>query len=412
MIYNKNRINLMIIITLLYCSSFLINDFGYSVANYAMILLIIGLVIFFRNIKNIKLHFNTEKKIILLLMNIIVTTSINNLNVQDETKLYYLFIMFLSVFSLFVTEYSKDTIIIIKRIILFTGAIFSTLIYFYKILPNVYTKLIFPFLTDEVLIKLNRALSEGYSVFVYGELSYTLSIILFALYIIYFGDYKKKKLISMYYLGSLLFSQRRTEIIFGIFAIIFTIFVLNFNKLKKFAKENILFFKCFLISLIFILVILALFMINVKIGFTSDNRILMTLYELKYHIDTLNGRKQIYDVAINVLKNNWLFGIGWMNFAKYAGKSGIKIVRNVHNINLQVLLECGVFVGGLFIVLIFYLLLIFFKKNSNNKILSCTMMLYLMLAGLTDNTIYYPYFWVILCIIVYFSNIEGVRREV
>ena len=119
MIYNKNRINLMIIITLLYCSSFLINDFGYSVANYAMLLLIIGLIIFFRNIRNIKLHFNTEKKIILLLMNIIVITSINNLNVQDETKLYYLFIMFLSVFSLFVTEYSKDTIIIIKRIIFY-----------------------------------------------------------------------------------------------------------------------------------------------------------------------------------------------------------------------------------------------------------------------------------------------------
>ena len=207
--------------------------------------------------------------------------------------------------------------------------------------------------------------------------------------------------------GSLVLSQRRTEIVFGIAAIAIIYLLIFSDVLIKFVKRHFFIFSILFWGIIIVLLGLLSFYLTVQQGFSSENRILMTIYELKYKIDSSNGRNLLYSIALNLLRKNWFWGLGWMNFSNYSGQSGISMVRNVHNIYMQLMLECGMIFGLIFIICMLLLLFKCLKVVKKNKVSGAgsAMLLYLLLGGLTDNTIYYPYFWIILGISIYISSI-------
>lgn len=179
------------------------------------------------------------------------------------------------------------------------------------------------------------------------------------------------------------------------------------KQLFEFIKRHFFIFSILFLGIIIALLSLLSFYVSVRQGFSSENRILMTIYEMKYKIDSSNGRNLLYSIALNLLRKNWFWGLGWMNFSNYSGQSGISMVRNVHNIYIQVILECGVILGLIFVICMLLLLFKCLKKVKRNKIsgAGCAMLLYLLLGGMTDNTIYYPYFWIIFEVSLYISSI-------
>ena len=332
-----------VLMTVLYCTSYLINDFGYSISLYAGIICGISILyaLFSLSSKR-KLCVSNQIIPITLLYAIVLVTSLHNYDIGDTTKNYYLIIILASFFSFFNITYDKHVKRIISNIIFGTGLFFSILIYFYKLFPQIYQTLIFPYLIDESIDEILFVTRQGYSLCVYGDVAYTLNIILFAMYIALFDNCSKPRYLSAaFLLGSIIISQRRTELLFGCFAILVTYFLCFYRYLILFIKKHILLFITLLFGVIAVTAFLILFWINMPENFLSSNRILMTIYEIKNHSDISNGRSGLYTVAWNLLKQNWLIGIGWMNFSHYSILSGLVRVRNVHNIFLQTMVECG-----------------------------------------------------------------------
>lgn len=401
----------------LYCTAFLINDLGLSITLYAGAIGCICAGCFILRIaSNQIVEFNKKIFLILILYVIIFITAFNSYDFYDNTKTFYLIISVIALLSFATADYSYVSVNIVSKLILCTGTIFSTLIYFYKLFPNIYRSLIFPFLTEAVVSRLNFLTDQGYSIFVYadGDVSYMLVMILFAVYIALFTNTEKPNIIlTIYLLLSVVISQRRTELFFGLMTIALSYIFFQYHILFHFIKRHILITIGIFTIGIGILFAVFLFLMIVPAEYNSASRILMTLHDLKYSIDFSSGRSILYKIAERLIEKHWLFGIGWMNFSHYAGESGMTIVRNVHNIYLQLFLECGIILGSIFIVCLLGILVCSFRtaKRFNYSNAGSAMLMYIVLAGLTDNPIYYPYFWIILWSAAYISGITQITHQ-
>ena len=395
--------------TLLYCTSFLVVDVGLSIAVYSGLIGLLCVIFWGIDLLNQKkIYISRWLPPVLIMYVITIVTSFHNYNFKDDTKTYYLIIATLALSVYGFTRYSYSSVKRINVVITITGMLFSSLIYFFKFFPDIYKTIIFPFLTPDTISDINFTTGQGYSVFVHSDISYTLVLILFAIYIALFTDAMHPKIIRCIYMGgSLILSQRRTEIVFGITVIAIMYLLIFSDVLFEFIKRHFFIFSILFLGIIIALLSLLSFYVSVRQGFSSENRILMTIYEMKYKIDSSNGRNLLYSIALNLLRKNWFWGLGWMNFSNYSGQSGISMVRNVHNIYIQVILECGVILGLIFVICMLLLLFKCLKKVKRNKIsgAGCAMLLYLLLGGMTDNTIYYPYFWIIFEVSLYISSI-------
>lgn len=399
----------------LYCTAFLINDLGFSITVYAGAIgcICIGCFVLKLGVMQ-RISFNWKISFIVISQFITFITSFNNYDLHDNTKTYYLIISIIAFLAFATTDYSSSNADVINKLVLYTGIIFATLIYIYKLLPTIYRSLIFPCLTDETVSTLNFVTSQGYSIFVYGDISYTLTLILFAIYIALFTDVQRPKIkVAIYLMFSILISQRRTELIFGFITIIFSYICFYHRIFLVFIKKHILIFLMILGISGGLVLSIGIFLATVPPEYSSSSRMLMTLYDLRYRIDTSNGRNILYQIAKRLLEKHWIYGLGWMNFSHYAGESNISMVRNVHNIYLQLILECGFFFGGIFIFCMFGLMMIFFHAayKTHRSGAGGAILMYILLAGLTDNTIYYPYFWIILWSAAYISGITQITHQ-
>lgn len=406
---NERCILAPIFVTFLYCTSFLIVDLGFSITVYAGVICVLCCMSsLYRNISGGSLSINKKVVPILIMMFIVLITSLNNYDLQDNAKTYYLIMAFVSVIAFSITNYTQRTVNIINSIIVCTGILFATLIYFFEFNPEYYRTAIFPYLTETAISNINFITGQGYSVFVYSDISYTLNMILFAIYICLFNNVKKPRYIcSIYLLGSLVLSQRRTEIIFGVISIVLIYIFCFYRTIIRFMHSHPLI--CYVAIFIFVATawMFAIFFCVVPYDFYSSNRILMTIHDIKHHIDTSNGRNLLYNIAHQLIEENWLWGIGWMNFSHYAGASGISMARNVHNIYLQLLLECGVFWASTFLICILLIVSRLFQnvKKRQFSAAGIAMVIYIILAGNTDNTLYYPYFWIVFWISTYIGGL-------
>ena len=85
----------------------------------------------------------------------------------------------------------------------------------------------------------------------------------------------------------------------------------------------------------------------------------------------LNGRNELYDLALKIWKNNPIFGSGWGAFS-YIYKLNYHWDNleylDVHNVYLQLLCECGVIGLSFFLIIVIFILIKSIKVNKNEKI--------------------------------------------
>ena len=128
----------------LYCTAFLINDLGFSITVYAGAIgcICIGCFVLKLGVMQ-RISFNWKISFIVISQFITFITSFNNYDLHDNTKTYYLIISIIAFLAFATTDYSSSNANVINKLVLYTGIIFATLIYFYKLLPTIYRSLIF-----------------------------------------------------------------------------------------------------------------------------------------------------------------------------------------------------------------------------------------------------------------------------
>lgn len=118
---------------------------------------------------------------------------------------------------------------------------------------------------------------------------------------------------------------------------------------------------------------------------------------------TFTGRTYLWDYAINMIKNNPIFGFGM----------GVQVYGNGHSYpHPHCLILDFIFKGGIITLLIFCILIINYikkYKSSNNKIISKMLLLpvfVLLIGEITASNPYKPLFWSLLVLICYSDEIE------
>ena len=182
-------------------------------------------------------------------------------------------------------------------------------------------------------------------------------------------NFKLKKYFVIFYLPIILtifFSGERTAFVFSILFIIFYIFFIDnkFSLLKK--------------SFILILFFSILMSLNLFAGKQSYRMINAPLGEMFNSIDERGERigiiiissnhQKIYETTLNMIKNNFIFGIGPNNFRNYCKKKEYfvdgKEVCNTHphQTILQLSAETGLVGMAISIIVITFLIIVFIKQ--------------------------------------------------
>lgn len=412
------RYHAILILTLYLCTFFVYTDFGIP-AIVGVVFLFLYLVIemiqaFFIDKINIsKIIFDNDNKYIFVVLCIILLFSLLNFSL-DTTKIFYILIAIISIGMIVLGKsIDKKTLDKVSIIFIGIGVLFSILILFFRYAPELYQNLIFPFLSTDALAYIARTTSEGYSISVGGEMCYTVDIIIIGIiFLLYTKKIDKEHLLNFLLLFimivSTLFSQRRAETL--MLMLILLLFLLHkYNIINKLAGLNK---KYIIIGFGIFVVVCLIGYLMIPTNLTTNNRILQTLVNLKNGTDVSNGRGSLYSVALKLFKKNPIIGIGWMNFSKFAIETGNTHARNVHCIYLQLLTECGVLgATGFLYCLIYYIKDSFKLIKINNYIFIClSLYFFILVDGIIDNTIYYPYFWVIFmivhCVRISFNTIK------
>lgn len=401
-----------VMLAIYFCSSFIFNDFGIPIALSLLLLIAILMleiieVLLDRGIIRYNKILNNPG--IMVVLTVICSFKWYG---YDSTKAYYLIVMIVAYLIIVLSRFDVKTVNRIGRVFIFFGFVISTLIYFYFISPDLYRNIFYPFIVESVIDYNNRITALGYSIGVYGDITYTLLQIMFGLlFVIFNGNDLKKPLRIFYviYCGIAVFiGQRRTEPIAFVASILLMLLFIYWRDVIKYFSRHII--AAFLILILMAGVVAFYIYYRYFSAITySKVRLIQTLIELRLHKDIGNGRTALRNLAENILKDNWLWGIGWMNFSHFAGQTGNTIARNVHNIYLQLIVECGVVFGTLYIFALINTLVrcIRLTIKRNNISVGCAIIFYVMIAGLADNTIYYPYFWTFFMIAIYICSTTG-----
>lgn len=409
------RQNASIILLIYFVTFFIYSDFGihsffgvFLLTAYLILEIAQFILIDKKSVFNV---FKSKKWNCTIILLVAILFSVLNKFYFDKTEIFYVII---AIISLGIGTFSKNIkdvqMVMLEKIAIVTALIISAIIYAYRICPNIYNMTLLKLLSPESKEYVMRITGEGYCVTVGGEISYTLLLIIIGIIFLMFGGTLKnlfnKLFLFFVMFGAILISQRRTELVF----IILTLFVGFFVKYRKYlfcfiSKHK----KCIIcLSIICLIVGICLggWIWSMPSDYTSKSRIIQTFLDIKNGKDITTGRSALYKVAGELLDENFIRGIGWMNFSKYAILTGNIHARNVHCIYLQLLVENGIF---LFVIILFTFIWNLKKVMNNleknkNAMIPFTFLVYVFSAGLIDNTIYYPYFWtlyILMLIIAY-----------
>lgn len=405
------------IIVIFVCFVFLFNDSGISpVFGYLILFCFFILELFEAYITN-KLCLNNKLLPTFGILALILLTSLYKMDFSDRTKLFYLIIALTAFCGMSVSEYNELTARKMSKTFVFAGVLFSSIIYLYFLFPDAYTTLILPWLSDESRMYVERLVGLGYSVSVAGSISYTLLVIITSIFFVLYSDYsntiKHRLFLVGYLLGAVIISQRRTELVGVLATIVVVCMFVNRRYIRNFIKKHPITLLLSITAIVIGIIWVVSFINSLPSTYHSDSRILTTMWKLKMHQDVSNGRSELYDKAISLFKNNSMIGIGWMNFSKYSGETGILIVRNVHNIYLQLITECGLVFGVPIIILLLSNLFRAIKmvRKNGKQVVGTAILIYICIAGLADNTIYYPYFWIFYMVALYMAGFTSKSYE-
>jgi len=165
--------------------------------------------------------------------------------------------------------------------------------------------------------------------------------------------YKRKILLLLIALFLAVYGRSRTSLVILLMASIYYFY-------QKLIEKNIT-KKQLVEKTVIILMVLVVSFIGIQ--YLSDQLEMETASNIE--------RKELISTSINIIKDNFIFGIGPGNFAQYAiEEEGLNIETNktVHNYFLEILVEFGA-VGFILIILpyLFIIVSLVKKETKNNK---------------------------------------------
>lgn len=236
---------------------------------------------------------------------------------------------------------------------------------FFALFPNVYLEIILPLTRgttyySSLVYCFNNGYQPGISLH-YSTNGIYLTLFIGLCFIEFLYANKNNmylRLLNLFVAAiALLLTAKRAHIVFSCIAMITLYYVKSVDKRKKSVAKMIIAF--FIVLILFI--ILAQF-IPAIYGFVE-----------RFFVDTETGslfdsRNVLYTYALDLFKENPIFGIGWANF-KYMAESNINQYNDVHNVYLQILTETGIF-GFIIFVLIFIYFIISSINNLKKSMLN------------------------------------------
>ena len=260
-------------------------------------------------------------------------------------------------------------------------------------------------------LTLLQCVENAYNGFCYGIIpsaSYAANTLTFA-----FGTYLTKKeksridwvLLVLIYIGIILTSKRSYMVFVTLVVVILSFVGQNRKELKK--RGFIVF--CFISICIGLWVIIEPYIEYVPTGIgrllTTIKYINDPVYLEKYYI--LSERDVLSSYAIELFRENWVFGIGWGNFSKiYLENFGVWRL-DAHSTYLQILCESGLFFAIIIFSILFRELAYSLRLVSKNRCVYYYMgyiILFCVLIGLTAFIFSLVQIYTILFFCVYFAR--------
>ena len=229
----------------------------------------------------------------------------------------------------------------------------------------------------------------------------------------------KRLVLPLFMFLALVLTGKRGPALFFIMTLVF-VYLIPVKGIKKIQR----YWRIFMIF--FVAVIMLWAFRDVLLQLPLVGRMLNTIVGVIEGEDISSGRSRLYMWALNLFKNNPLFGIGWGRFrTTVVGNVTLVYELETHNIYLQLLAETGI-IGFLVFTVLF---LSFWNvtreaysrcvQNSNQdeivwrKLLffSFSYQTYFLLYGLSGNPLYDPHFqimYIFSCaIIVAYNGVKG-----
>ena len=309
------------------------------------------LLAYFMTDKKLKLHRieiqPTEWLLILTLLVMLVTTE----NIGEN--LTYIIRYAVLVFIVILMKYDEEFFHIIFYCILAAGLIhvIATLWFYFD--TDFYMANIYPNFNSSQRAHLYEQVQKNHHAVGlsnhYSQNGIYMAISLCASFALLFAKSRKnilwKVLLLLVVLFALILTGKRGVLIFSVFAML-----ISYIICKKGAFANKLITILFILSSMSLVIYALSFYIE---GIASAFARITAMFSENETLDVSNGRFKLYAIAWNFFKESPITGIGWREFSKEVVNfyNQDSVLRDAHNVFLQLLCETGIIGFSIFISL-------------------------------------------------------------
>lgn len=347
-----------------------------------------------------------------------------NAKLDGDTASYMIAMVILMMYLMF-ADYDKSTVSTALTVIEIAGIIFTLVILFFRVFPEVYQSYIYPLLSDVTRKEADTYMAKGYSIPMAGDYNYSNYVfaISFAISVgqLFLGRSvtRSKRCLAWISaassLAGILLTGRRSEPVSLV--IVFCIVAFIYRKRSLTPKK----LAGFVLLPVALIILVAAFLALGNIGFLS--RYVNTLQQIIENNgaglseilggsnDITSGRTELWGIAMEQFLTAPFLGIGFFRFRDHIPESFIEIhgeVTNVHNDYLQHLCETGIIGTVLWIIPTFYLLWTAIKQARRIRskrsqlpadvtilnIVSLGTQLFYAILGLADPCFYARKYWI------------------
>ena len=323
----------------------------FAVQGFAVALLLAYFIIDKKlNLYKIEIHSSEWLLILTLLVMLITTKNINE-------NLTYIVRYAVLVLIVIVMKYDEEFFHIIFCCILAAGLVhvIATLWFYFD--TDFYMTHIYPYFDSSQKAHLYEQVQKNHHAVGlsnhYSQNGIYMAISLCASFALIFMRSRKnilwKVLLVLVVLFALVLTGKRGVLIFSVFAML-----VSYIICKKGAFANKLVTVLFLLSSISLVIYaLSFYIEGIATAFERITAMFMTENET---LDVSNGRFKLYAIAWNFFKESPILGIGWREFSKEVVNfyNQDSVLRDAHNVFLQLLCETGIIGFSIFISLFIY----------------------------------------------------------
>lgn len=372
-----------------------------------------------------------KKYMIFMVSSLIILYLIPSSRYDITTISFYIYVLICTLVIVYAETDYKEIMKAFKVIKCFS-IVLSLYITFFRIVPELYFKFIYPILSERTAEMMLENSGIGYGAAV-GQ-SYTFSDYVMMLGISLImgnnlqnkGKYNRYKVLIIILCLGILFEGRKGELLSTILSIIFVSAFFFSPRKIKYLKPKIIFMGCSIVLAMFTIPIL--YKQGLLYRFvTMLNR--MGLRNSGINVDFTSGRFDLWINAINLFLAHPILGAGWGRFANYTtgtfvALAGDQAIKDVHNCFLQLLCETGIVGSSMILIPLFWiykktiLQTVRLKHNIDQynsivqmNVFSLCMQTYFLLLFFLDPVFYNPFYWCSFAIVVIIGDFAFMEEK-